>query len=102
MKVFSGVFSAILIVGLTGAAKAAPDPFAQACEARGTAPASCACQAKLARSKLDAAEQRAAVTGMRGDSAGLRKAVAAMGQAKADAFRAKLSALGKAARETCP
>lgn len=85
-----------------GAASAAPDAFAAACESRGASQASCACQSKLAQASLDKAETRAAIAGMKRDDASFRKAVASMGEAKAGAFRTKLAALGQQARQTCP
>lgn len=97
-----GALSALFLFCSGAASLAATDAFSAACEARGTAPASCACQAKLARASLDKNEIGAAVAGMRRDEAGFRKAVAAMGENKAARFKAKLGTLGQKARETCP
>lgn len=101
MKRAAGALFAIGFL-LSGAASAAPDSFAAACEARGASAASCACQSKLAKASLDKAETRAAVAGMKRDNDGFQKAVAAMGAAKAERFRTKLAALGQQARQACP
>ncbi len=92
-----------LLFALSGApAVAAPtDAFAAACVARGAKQSACACQAKLARGGLDAAERNAAVSAMRGDSGAARQQLAAMGEAKAKAFAGKMQKLGQRAKAEC-
>ncbi len=91
--------AALALVG--SSALAAPDAFADACVARGAKASACACQAKLARTGLNGSERNAAVSAMRGDQAGARQQVAAMGEAKAKVFANKMQRLGQRAKAEC-
>lgn len=78
------------------------DPFAAACMTRVNAtPTGCACQAKLARANLDRKEQQVALMALRGQREAFGAQVKAMGQAKAQAFSAKMSRLGERSRAEC-
>lgn len=90
-----------LVPAGSGFALAASDDFAAACIARGQRESACACQAKLARTGLNASERRAAIAGLRGGKPAMEKEVAAMGEAKAKAFGGKMQALGRRAQAEC-
>lgn len=80
---------------------AAPDDFAKACVARGkSSPQRCACESKLARATLDAAERSAMIRGISGDQAGFQTALARMDDVKRRGFTGKMQQLqARSARE---
>jgi len=100
-----GAFSLALVVlfcsGASPARAAGPDDFAAACMARGGREGACACQSKLARAGLDAGERKAALAGLREGKDALKRAVDAMGPARAKAFGDKMQALGRRAHAEC-
>lgn len=103
-SVWSRAFGLAVLFSLApvGSASASPpDDFDAACMARGQRESACACQAKLARTGLNASERRAAIAGLRGGQPAMAKEVAAMGEAKAKAFGNKMQALGKRAQLEC-
>ena len=95
--------TACLLLALTAARAAPSDEFAAACGLSGkTSPQSCQCQAKLARTTLNAAELRTAIVGMRDGQAALHSALAAMGEAKAQVFIGKMKSLAGRVATACP
>jgi hypothetical protein len=106
MKLFVPLIGAGLVAwAVLGAHPAAaqkrPDDFAAACIKRGIRESACVCQAKLARTSLDAAERRAAIAALTAGPAAMQQEVARMSAAKAKAFTAKMQRLGQQARAQC-
>lgn len=97
----AAVAAILLFVGASAAPAAPLDDFAAACMQRGVRESACNCQARLARGALDARERRAALAAMTGGQDAMMKEVAAMGDAKAQAFAGKMRSLGERARKEC-
>ncbi len=98
--------AAIACFGVLAASALAPaapvDDFAAACTKGGQrSAATCKCQAKLARTLLDAAEMRVAIDNMDGNRDDMRAALKAMGDSKTKAFVGKLRALETRAASLC-
>ncbi len=93
----------LLLAGAgAGQAAAQQDAFFAACMSKGNKTQSnCACQSKLARVNLNRAEQRAALSALRGDKDGFARQLRAMGQGKAKAFAGKMDRLGARTRAAC-
>lgn len=91
-----------LLLAGTGQAAAQQDVFFAACMSKGNKTQSnCACQSKLARVNLNRAEQRAALSALRGDKDGFTRQLRAMGQGKAKTFAGKMDRLGARTRAAC-
>lgn len=105
MRILAAAFGAglVAVVAFSPAATAQqrPDDFAAACIKRGVRESACQCQAKIARSSLNAQERRAAIAGMTGGQAAIQREITRMGEAKAKAFAAKMQQLGQRAKAQC-
>lgn len=102
MRILAAALGAGLVAFSAGAsAQQRLDEFAAACMKRGIRESACLCQAKIARSSLDASERRAAIAGMNGGQAAIQREIARMGEAKAKAFAAKMQRLGERAKAQC-
>lgn len=92
----------VLSLAATPPVTAAPvDDFAAACIKRGLRESACNCQARMARTTLDAAERRAALAAISRGREAMMTEVAAMGEAKAKAFASKMKRLGERAQKEC-
>ncbi len=103
MRILAAAFGAGL-VALSSAASAQqrPDEFAAACMKRGIRESACLCQAKIARSSLDASERRAAIAGMTGGQPALQRRSPAWEKQKRKHLPPRCSVWGRGRRRNAP
>lgn len=99
MRVF--LLPAVLALAAS-TAQAAPDAFTQACLARPKAtPASCSCQARLAKATFTTREHATLIRAMQGDQAGFRTSLDAMGETGKRTFVGKMQTLSAKSESLC-